>query len=49
MKFTAKIKDIGRTLGGSLTITLESHEIDAAGVMDLQKEETERDGLWKLR
>lgn len=39
MKFTAKIKDIGRTLGGSLTITLESHEIDAAGVMEIQKEE----------
>lgn len=39
MKFTAKIKDIGRTLGGSLTVTLESHGTDAAGVMELQHEE----------
>ena len=30
MKFTARIKDIGRTLSGSLTITLESHQMDAA-------------------
>lgn len=39
MKFAAKIKDIGRTLGGSLTVTLESHGTDAADVMKLQKEE----------
>lgn len=30
MKFTAKIKDIGRTLPGSLTITLESPWMDIA-------------------
>ena len=29
MKFTARIKDIGRTLAGSLTITLESQQMDA--------------------
>ena len=32
MKFTAKIKDIGRTLTGSLTITLEGRRIDTAKV-----------------
>lgn len=35
MKFTAKIKDIGRTLSGSLTITLESRGIDTTAVMEL--------------
>lgn len=38
MKFTAKIKDIGRTLDGSLTITLESKKIDAAEAMEMQQE-----------
>lgn len=35
MKFTAKIKDIGRTLSDSLTITLESRGIDTTAVMEL--------------
>lgn len=37
MKFTAKIKDIGRTLTGSLTITLESPQMDAAEAMKLSQ------------
>lgn len=37
MKFTARIKDIGRTLAGSLTITLESPRLDTAEVMELSK------------
>lgn len=35
MKFTAKIKDIGRTLTGSLTITLEGRRIDTAEAVEL--------------
>lgn len=35
MKFTAKIKDIGRTLTGSLTITLEGQRIDTAEAVEL--------------
>lgn len=35
MKFTAKIKDIGRTLAGSLTITLESQQMDVAAATEL--------------
>lgn len=41
MKFTAKIKDIGRTLAGSLTITLESQQMDAAAATEL----SQADGL----
>lgn len=41
MKFTAKIKDIGRTLSGSLTITLESQQMDAAAATEL----SQADGL----
>ena len=37
MKFTARIKDIGRTLSGSLTITLESHQMDAAAATELSQ------------
>lgn len=37
MKFTAKIKDIGRTLEGSLTLTLESHRMDPAAAMELSQ------------
>lgn len=37
MKFAAKIKDIGRTLSGSLTLTLESSQMDTAAVMRLSK------------
>ncbi len=35
MEFTSKIKDIGRTLQGSLTITLESHEISPKKAAEL--------------
>lgn len=35
MKFAGKIKDIGRTLSGALTITLESQGGDSAAAMDL--------------
>ena len=35
MDFTAKIKDIGRTLAGTLTITLESPEISLKEVSEL--------------
>ncbi|WP_297642790.1 hypothetical protein [uncultured Bacteroides sp.] len=41
MKFTARIKDIGRTLAGSLTITLESQQMDAAAAKEL----SQADGL----
>lgn len=37
MKFTARIKDIGRTLAGSLTITLESQQMDAAAATELSQ------------
>lgn len=37
MKFTARIKDIGRTLAGNLTITLESQQIDAAAAAALSQ------------
>lgn len=37
MKFTAKIKDIARTLDGSLTITLESRQMDVAAVTELSQ------------
>lgn len=39
MKFTAKIKDIGRTLTGSLTITLESQQMDTAEALALSQTE----------
>lgn len=35
MKFTAKIKDIARTLTGSLTITLESPRLEAEAAAEL--------------
>lgn len=35
MKFLAKIKDIGRTLSGSITITLESPHMDTAEALEL--------------
>lgn len=35
MKLTGRIKDIGRTLSGALTITLESQGGDSTAVMDL--------------
>ena len=38
MKFTGRIKDIGRTLSGALTITLESQGGDSAAAMDLAQE-----------
>ena len=44
MKFTGKIKDIGRTLEGNLTLTLESSEMDAeeaAGLAKLDKLEVD--------
>lgn len=37
MKFTAKIKDIGRTLDGNFTLTLESSRMDATEATDLCK------------
>lgn len=37
MKFLAKIKDIGRTLSGSITITLESGHMDTADALELSK------------
>ena len=37
MKFAAKIKDIGRTLEGNLTLTLESHKMDPAAAMELSQ------------
>ncbi len=37
MKFLAKIKDIGRTLSGSITITLESAHMDTAEALELSK------------
>lgn len=37
MKFAAKIKDIGRTLDGNLTLTLESGKIDPAAAMELSQ------------
>lgn len=37
MKFVAKIKDIGRTLSGSLTITFESPEMDTAAALELSQ------------
>ena len=39
MKFVAKIKDMGRTLSGSLTITLESRQMDTAEALALSQEE----------
>lgn len=39
MKFTAIIKDIGRTLSGSLTITLESRQMDTAKALELSQVE----------
>lgn len=39
MKFTAKIKDIGRTLNGSFTITLESPSMDATEAVKLSQME----------
>ena len=35
MKFTGRIKDIGRTLSGALTITLESQGGDSGAVVEL--------------
>lgn len=37
MKFAAKIKDIGRTLSGNMTITLESQHMDVSAAMELSK------------
>lgn len=37
MKFAGKIKDIGRTLTGKLTITLESQKIGAGEIVELSK------------
>lgn len=37
MKIMAKIKDIGRTLSGSATITLESARMDTAEALELSK------------
>lgn len=37
MKLLAKIKDIGRTLSGSITITLESAHMDTAEALELSK------------
>lgn len=39
MRFTARIKDIGRTLDGSLTLTLEGRDIDTAAAMEMSKAE----------
>lgn len=39
MKFVARIKDMGRTLSGSLTITLESRQMDTAEALALSQEE----------
>lgn len=39
MNFTAKIKDIGRTLEGSLTLTLESPEISLKEVAELSEQD----------
>lgn len=41
MKFSAKIRDIGRTLAGTVTITLESPRMDTAEAMGL----SQADGL----
>ncbi len=44
MKFTARIKDIARTLAGSLTITLESPRLEAeaaAALMDIDSLDVE--------
>lgn len=38
MKFTGRIKDIGRTLDGSLTLTLESGRLDPWAAMGLSQE-----------
>ncbi len=35
MKFMAKIKDVGRTLGGDFTVTLESPQINPGAAMEL--------------
>ena len=37
MKFIGRIKDIGRTLTGSLTITLESPQMDTVEAMELSQ------------
>ena len=37
MKFSAKIRDMGRTLAGSITITLESAHMDTAEALELSK------------
>ncbi len=37
MKFSAKIRDIGRTLAGTVTITLESPRMDTAEAMGLSQ------------
>lgn len=37
MKFVGKIKDIGRTLDGKLTLTLESQKMDPAAAMELSQ------------
>lgn len=39
MKFTARIKDIGRTLNGSFTVTLEGPRMDAGALMELSKQD----------
>ena len=39
MKFSAKIRDMGRTLAGSITITLESMQMDTAEATALSRED----------
>lgn len=39
MKFAAKIKDIGRTLAGGVTITLENRQMDTAEALALSQAE----------
>lgn len=38
MKFNAKIRDVGRTLAGSITITLESTRVDTTEAIGLSRE-----------
>lgn len=38
MRFISKVSGIGRTLNGTLTVTLESGQMDAADVMELSQE-----------
>ena len=49
MKFVAKIKDVGRTLGGDFTVTLESPQIDPGTAFGTGMHETTQLCIRQLR